>query len=654
MGYFQDLKASYNVLSGGKSDNKAGTLNEHERLLTALSAQQWYFFKNKRVVFDRESGLLMPDITHYNITTGDIWGECRALFPSDANCDFLKDLNIDGIKGWKLPKKRELEKLMASNAFPFFFYKNAKQKYGISDNSIKSKKDAKGMEQVIKILKVDSKTEQKCVDLNNSFAALNQDCAIMPVSDILLRQVGSYEDIMSDYTRSTEDRMETVLELFVNNGLIPIFDDSDVTSLYESLYSSKERKVAEQPEPVVREEISAKQSLDTFNKDIENTLMEYDAAKIDASVIKYYKSVLSWTSFLNRRLARFEREQRELIHEFNDICMEMSREEERPAGLTGEENALLNSLRLYLKGVLTLGINESKEKLQAIRKQAFGLKHNIEEINSGYNSIYSLGLLEREVRASFALIAENTNDIVMTVLDKIVFLDEHRELVEKAIGICEKWTEDYKRFKIEGVSALKFAATKEAVNEDTVLKWCVEWSRVRFNITKMVEPLLEWLINREDYDEEGIPDVDELINALSEYKASVDRFYLEKRKAIYRKYALQAGGDFRDRLETESELWKLTNALEAKLQKIIFRCEVPEDRLFIIDWPKSLPTLHIDGVLACLQDHGIDIPRDLLDEFATLRQRNLEAYLSDAESYSRALDERERGFNSLLYKIVKK
>ena len=654
MGFLKDLGASYNVLSGGKSERKAGTLNEHEAILTALSAQQWFFFKNKRVVFDRETGLLLPDLSLYNITKGDIWGDYTSLFPSDESGDFLKELDIDGIKGWKLPKKRELEKLMDNNTFPFFYYKNAKQKYGINDSSIRAKKDAKGIENVIKVLRIDAKTEQKCVDLNNKFSYTDQNCGIMPVSDTLLKQVGSYEDIMSDYTRPTEDRMETVLELFVNNGLVPIFDDPNVTSLYETLYSGKKIAVTEQPESVKKEVLSAGQSLDSFKSDVESMLTEYDAEKIDKSVIKYYKSVQSLTSALIRRLARFENEQRELIHEFNDVCMEMSGEEKLPAGLSSEENALLNSLRLYLRSVLYFGIGEAKEKLHAIKKQANGIEHHVEEINIGYNSIYALGVLEQEVRASFSLLAENMTDIVLNVLEKIVFLDEHRELVEKAIGICETWTEDYKRFKIERLSALRYAAVKDAVNEETAEKWCVEWAKVRFAIERMIEPLLEWMIDRERLDGEGGQTAEELIGALNEYKSSVDSFYLEKRKTIHKKFAFKANGVFLDMLETESELWKLTTALESKLQKIVFRCDIPEDRLFIIGWPKSLPVMHIDGVLAGVKDSGIEsIPKDVLDEFATLRQRNLEVYLSDDESYSRALDERERAYNSLLYKMVK-
>lgn len=656
MGFLKDLGASYNVLSGGKSEKKAGTLNEHERILTALSEQQWYFFKNKRVVFDRETGMLLPDLNLYNIAAGDTWGEYKSLFPSDENGDFLKELDIDGVRGWKLPKKKELEKLMASNSFPFFYYKHAKQKYGINDCSIRAKKDARGMDHVIQVLRVDAKSDQRCVALNNNFLSADQECGIMPVSETLLKQVGSYADIMSDYTRPMEDRMETVLELFVNNGLIPIFDAPDVTALFESLYSGKEKPVVtEQPEPVKKEELSSGQSLESFKNDIDIMLMEYDAAKIDASVIKYYKAVQSWTSALIRRLARFEKEQRELIHEFNDVCMEMAGEERMPAGLSSEENALLNSLRLYLRGVLYLGMNEAKEKLHAIKKQANGIEHHVEEINIGYNSIYALGMLEREVRASFSLIAENAADIVLNVLQKLVFLDEHRELVEKAAGICETWMEDYKRFKIERLSALKYSAVKNTVDEETAEKWCGEWTKVRFAIERMIEPLLEWLVDRERSDSEGIPIAEELINALNEYKSGVDSFYLEKRGTIHKKFVFKANGVFLDKLETESELWKLTSALESKLHKIIFRCDVPEDRLFIIGWPKSLPIMHIDGVLANVKESGLEssVSKEVLDGFATLRQRNLEAYLSDAESYSKALDEREREFNTLLYSIVK-
>ena len=107
-----------------------------------------------------------------------------------------------------------------------------------------------------------------------------------------------------------------------------------------------------------------------------------------------------------------------------------------------------------------------------------------------------------------------------------------------------------------------------------------------------------------------------------------------------------------DKFETEAELYKRTSKFQADLQGIIFSCEKSEDRIFILNWTDSLLDIQIDEVLALAADNGLDkISADILDGFAQLKLRNYDAYLSDAKAYSEEQEQREKQYNSLVFKM---
>ena len=93
---------------------------------------------------------------------------------------------------------------------------------------------------------------------------------------------------------------------------------------------------------------------------------------------------------------------------------------------------------------------------------------------------------------------------------------------------------------------------------------------------------------------------------------------------------------------------------QADLQEIIFNCANSVDRLFILKWANPLLDIQINDVLRFVADNDLKkISDTILSSFATLKQKNYEAYLADARTYGEEKSRREKEYNSLIFKMRK-
>lgn len=134
----------------------------------------------------------------------------------------------------------------------------------------------------------------------------------------------------------------------------------------------------------------------------------------------------------------------------------------------------------------------------------------------------------------------------------------------------------------------------------------------------------------------------------------MDKFYLHDRKNIYQKFAFTAGGDLQEKFETESELYKRTETFQREVQKIIFACDKTEERIFLLKWAEPLLNLSVDAITDFIRERELDsISEKILNQFAALRRQNLMSYLADSEAFSKALQQREKDYNQLMFRMRK-
>lgn len=451
-----------------------------------------------------------------------------------------------------------------------------------------------------------------------------------------------------------KERLQFTLDLFVQNDLWPIFDDAEITDLFKKIYFEKPRLIEQIQD--VQAQLDKLQTVVLLSSEFDYTqlLAKYNLAEIDKSIIKYYQDVQKWTDELLEKLNYFEQQKENVINDFNVISLKLSKKYEENGNLTAEENSLLRKRQQFFKSRLSLGMSTVKNQLLLVKQQADDLEERIDDINNDENSFALMAELENEKRPSFAFIAENTATIVKNALKKIEYFEANRRFVVSAIDIWEKWTEDYKSFKTKDREELKNSAGQDGIDESIWQSWYADWQKLRFNIEEKIQPALARGLKSDipTEKENEITVIEQLIRCLEMYKEDIDKFYLEERKSIYQKYAFAPGGDLQDKFEAEGELYKRTAKFQSDLQEIIFSCSKTADRMFILKWAENLLDIQIDEIIAFVADKDLQqISREVLQSFSALKQKNYDAYLNDAKAYSQEKANREKQYNSLMFKM---
>ena len=323
-------------------------------------------------------------------------------------------------------------------------------------------------------------------------------------------------------------------------------------------------------------------------------------------------------------------------------------------GLSVEENNLLQKRQRFLQGKLSLDMSVVKRRLLAIKEQAEAVEDRIELINGSENFFKDLAQLEKEDRPSFALVAEDTANILMNALQRINYIETNRRFATVAVDIWEQWTEDYKIFKTKDREELKNSAEQDGIDESIWQSWYADWQKLRFTIEEKIQPALARGLKGDipTEKENEITVIEQLIRCLEMYKEDIDKFYLEERKSIYQKYAFVSGGDLQDKFEAEGELYKRTAKFQSDLQEIIFSCSKTADRMFILKWAENLLDIQIDEIISFVADKDLQqISHEVLQSFSALKQKNYDAYLNDVKAYGQEKANREKQYNSLMFKM---
>ena len=602
-----------------------------DRILDAIKNQKWYFFKNKpHVLMDKLTGILWANLDYFPyLLENGAYSSGSSIVDS-----ILNDYIADGFENWQLPTRDEILYIVNDNTFPFSSHNQHRIKdYGsilYDTNGMWLDRDYPG-------------------DCNGGL--------LLPCDHTLVKGSEYANNISSDNNiYSEKERLQFTLDLFTQNELWPIFNDEAITDLYKKIYFEKPRLIAKLQE--VQAEIDAAQSVELISSDFDYTLLlsRYDIKAIDGSVIKYYKAVQGWIDELMDRLEHYEAEKESLISDFNAAGLNLSAQYKDNVHLTAAENRLMAQRQQFCQQRFTLGLNGVKERLLNVRAQADALEDELDAINGGSDSISALAKLEARPRAGFALLAENTAEILKSALVKMDFFEANRQLVADIVAIWEGWTEDYKVFATKRLDEFRQSCEGDGIAEDVYGSWCEDWRKLRFAIEKKVQPLIKRSLAGDIpmmQQDKGQPSVVlQLINVLKHYKQDIDAFYFDGRKSIYQKYAFIANGDLQDKFETESELYKRTFKFQKALQDIIFNCQKAADRIFILKWAGDLLDLQVDEILQFVADRDLSvISQAVLDDFAALKRKNYEAYLNDAKAYGKEQARREKEYNSLVFKM---
>lgn len=608
-----------------------------DRILEAIKNQRWYFFKNKtKVLMDRDTGLLWANLNYFN------W--CKNKNNLDEHYNTTEAKNVvssfsDGeFSHWVFPKFDDFKEMIQDKSFPFQEGSNYLIK---GRNYFYCDMTGYGSDGI---------------DLND-LTVESGVYYVIPYCKSLVQNTDYKSNVSPSNPNYTEkERLMFTLDLFIQNDLWPIFDDEEITELFKKIYYEKPKLTEQLNE--LQKQIESLQTVVLLSSEFDYTalLAKYDIKAIDSSVIKYYQAVQKWTNELLEKLNYYETEKEDVIRDFNIIGLKLGKKYENSDLLSPEENALLGDRQRYFASRFSLGMNSVKSKILAVKHQADELEYRIDEIDNGDDAIHQLALLEKEERASFSFIAENTAKIIRNALRKIEYFEANHQYVVWAIEAWEQWSEKYKVFRTTYREELKSSCEEDGIEEEIWQKWYEDWQALRFRIEQKFQPIVEHELRERVamIKEDEISVAQQIIAELEVYRNAVDTFYREERKGIYQNFAFQSNGDIQDKFEAESKLYNLTASFQKALQNIVFNCAKAEDRIFILNWANDLLDIQVDDVLAIISDNDLDkISETILTEFSELKKKNYEIYLADAKSYGEEQARRDKQFNSLLFKMRK-
>lgn len=607
-----------------------------DRILEAIKNQRWYFFKNKQhILMDKTTGILWANLDYfpYNQGSGDY-----GWYNIDEAKSLVNNYSIDGIDDWQIPTLEVFKHMIYDKTFPFQQGGNWRIK------------DA-----CYWCCNINNSSNNR-IDLDDCAPRLGAGWLIS--CNYSLIQDSEYEKNVSEnnplYTE--KERLQFTLDLFKENEFLPIFDDHEITDLYKKIYFEKPRLLQALSEVETQLAQCEEVKTITANFDYKTLLNKYDIASIDKSIIKYYEAIQQWIDELMEYLADFEQQKESVIQDCNQIGLQLSATYKDDSNLTEAENELLKNRQYYFKDKLALGMNKVKANLLKVKQQADDIEYTINEIDDGDNAIYELAQLEKKERASFALIAENTAKIVNKALQKIDFFEHNRDFIVKAVEVWSKWNEDYKVFKTKQYEELKHSCEQDDIETEVWQKWYEDWQKLRFTIEEKLQPMIARGLKGdiEAKEEHETPIIMQAIYVLNDYKIAVDNFYLEERKNIYQQYVFQNCGDLQEKFEVEKELYARTMNLQKALQNIIFNCKKEADKIFILRWIDNLIDIQINEIIQFVADNNLEqISQEVLNEFAKLKQKNYYMYLADIKAYSQEQANREKAYNSLIFKMRK-
>lgn len=605
-----------------------------DRILEAIKNQRWYFFKNKQhILMDKTTGILWANLDYFPDNQEHYYASDG--YELDKIKPLVNNYNVDGINDWQIPTLEVFKHMIYDKTFPFqegdywliknkyFWHCNTNNIVALSDWSV-------------------------CSDWYGF---------VLPCSYYLI-QDSEYEKNVSENNNvyTEKERLQFTLDLFRKNELWPIFDNAEITDLYKKIYFEKPRLLQALSE--VETQLAQCEEVKTITANLDYTILlnKYDIASIDKSIIKYYEAVQKWIDELMEYLADFEQQKESVIQDCNQIGLQLSTTYKDDNNLTETENELLKNRQYYFKDKLALGMDKVKANLLKVKQQADDIEYTINEIDDGDNAIYELAQLEKKERASFALIAENTAKIVNKALQKIDFFEHNRDFIIKAVEVWSKWNEDYKVFKTKQYEELKHRCEQDDIEAEVWQKWYADWQKLRFTIEEKLQPMISRGLKGdiETKEEQETPIIMQAIYVLNDYKIAVDNFYLEERKNIYQQYVFQNCGDLQEKFEVEKELYARTVNLQKALQNIIFNCKKEADKIFILRWIDNLIDIQINEIIQFVADNNLEqISQEVLNEFAKLKQKNYYMYLADIKAYSQEQANREKAYNSLIFKMRK-
>lgn len=612
----ENTKTKISSISEKISD---GSGDATKQILDAISKKRVYNFRNKqKLIFDSHTGCLFPNKDLFPNSLK--FYKARSL-PATFKAELANFLieNIDDYKNFNLPNDNNI-----------IFY--ARSIGNIIGTDITS------------YLATDSSYDNSN-DITRYFSG-NTRGTYVTNGNIALAFPFSAQfssvDFFPDAPKFTiKDHAQKVLNLFIQEGWTPQFDDEKITKLYERIYVTRPAliqaltKIKEQLAAVPAPKLGFADGID-FNE----LIKEYDLASIRSSHVQYYAETIRWFDNLLTNLDAFIREHADLLSEAQTLTNRLI------VAHYDDEYPVLTERAEYLARHLDFGVETLQSELIAFKSEAVAGR----DILANARNLASLREIEKLERPDFYLVAEHTAGMVKRQLARVDWFREHKELAATLIDLHETWRDDFHLFEPTTRDHFMQKCRDESIADEQADGWFSEWRKERLLLEEHLLPLMK------SGTEKVIP-VEVVIAAVDVLKTRIreplEAFFSDERIADYQRSANKSGNEILERFEKEVKLTNINAGFQKALEDLVFKIDSGEGRLFLVRWAKDWYDSLISDMLAFIEKDTLQeqIALDTLDEFRAMKRRNLDAFLMDARSYAEARELIDKQWNSLVFRM---
>lgn len=643
-----------------------------EILYDAIEEQNWFTFKNKlQVVFDRRTGFLFPNFNHVKHVSYREWNEVK------------KSYGPNGIaKGqWEILSEIFYydEKADRTKGSPFF-------KQGSYALKLDYPNKLRGSQSTgIFISKtIDKLGKLKNINYITGFSA-NYPCswyvtgsynnylnhAVFPVLRVL-----NNPNLLPDHPSMLgKEKSKIIMELFIQKEWIPYFEPflEQFHNEYHDDYQNRLNEAKKRCDEYNRifeiyfEKRQLEKKLlalgltydDLSNAAVLNVgkvsyeflveIQNYNIDEINKSVWQYSFSAQKWLNSLLGKIDEWENVNLDLVKISLELTQELDKKLPVSINVTTEEKQLLESQLQHLKKRLDIGLTPLRANLIRLLSDAQQISAQLEQTNT----LIGLAQIEQLLRPSFMLLAEHSTALCTKTLKEMEWLGQSLDFVKVVVGTLRKSAEDYLILADKYQQDLIQIGQDNSIESEEIKKWFAEWRSERLSLLKQIQPLLDAGLNK-IIDEQTVLDI---LPCIEQYQSELDQFYLQKRLGIHTTYAFQPNGHRQEELEKEQELTKLVHQFMQQLEQVIFNTNTTAQKIWLIRFSEAWQQGVVNQITDFLAKEQL-IERDdviliMSEELRKVQQQNLAACLQDAQSYSKALAQREKDINTLIFKMRK-
>ncbi len=604
--------------------NKIPTLanGKHKELLEAISQQRWYYFKDKTyVLYDSHTGYLWPNLEYFQMPT--------------FAAGMAKDLSLSGLGTGKWSANNTLNLI---NTIYGSYPCKAKINVLLSTDTI-----GRGQGHVNAFYPQNKTSHTPTFD--NAY--------ILPHCPLYANP-----DIAPHITNFTPlEKAQKVLDLFLEQGWQPIFDNVDHYAIYQQLQQRPQLlKAISDLEPAlalaIENEKNQQQSLSgTFNH--QTDLKTYNLSAIDASSLQYAHALQQWTSNLLNKLDDFSQQHSNLIKTATTLHQRLHSDTDINENV-GDDLGMLVARDEYLQNALNFGLDSVRSKLLNAHQHGQQLQQQLNISALSPNLLSDLAAIQHAPRPSFAFIAEYTANIVVAQIRQLEWLQTHQQALTKLVDTHHTWLNAFDTFTSKDHSDFLQAAKREHIEQNLAQDWYNEWRQQRSTLEAQVLPLCQLALSHQC----PLDTANAVLDILQTYKLAIDTFYEKERIAIHQKFDFVANGAQQEQYETRLQLFKLSSQFTEQLEALLFALPQVAVRINLLRWSEAMTQQHfsgisqqLDGLLATTQ-HS-DIVQTISQELRQLQQRTLETFVQDAQHFAQARAERDKDFNGLVYRMRK-